>query len=144
MVDFFPVPLFSQTFPVRSLKATLRGQLSALRPTIQNGADPDLWGLSPWAFGPRTPMKNSYGWRRRAVVWHVCAPSKARRHPAQEPRDVCATPDFSTLPHNLLRSLRWRGADIKCNVCATQDMGKKSQARREQPPYPPLCGALSP
>ena len=58
---------------------------------------PTPGSLSPWAFGPRSPMKNSHGWRRRAVVWHVCAPSKARLHPAQERRDVCSTPGFSTL-----------------------------------------------
>ena len=61
------------------------------------GADLTLWGLSPWAFCPRKLMKNGHGWRRRAAVWHVCAPSRGRIHPARVRLDVCATPGFSTL-----------------------------------------------
>jgi hypothetical protein len=33
------------------------------------------------------------GWRRRAVLWHVCAPLTPQRriHPDNKRRDVCAT-----------------------------------------------------
>jgi len=73
------------------------------------GADPVIWGLSPWAFSPRKLMKNGHhddAWRRRAVVWHVSAPSKRRIHPAKERRDVRATLLFRPcdVPKGLVRA----------------------------------------
>ena len=40
------------------------------------------------------------GWRRRAVLWHVCAPLalKRRIHPDNKRRDVCATRGLKSRP----------------------------------------------
>ena len=53
--------------------------------------------MSLWAFGPRNPMKNSHGWRRRAVVWHVCAPVKRTHTSRQSTAGRMRHPGFSTL-----------------------------------------------
>jgi len=83
--------------------------------------------MSSWAFGPRNPMKNSRGWRRRAVVWHVCAPVQKAHTSRQSTAGRMRHPGFSTL--RPLRSQEHTAARFACRGPLRWPSGK-SRARQ--------------
>jgi len=98
----------------------------------------------------RRPL--THGWRRRAVLWHVCAlvqeeATERRIHPDKKRRDVCAT-------RKLSRRLQGRGLSVhfgprasskRCGTCfarkkravdeglVSKNVGSKFAARRPSP-----------